>query len=96
MLWQLLWHSRGDALPRGSACCVCGGCSLSRSRLLAWQVQALATMVSVKQAAREDPANIGEAEAYRAKKTAQLQKLRGAALASEGHQQLSAWCVQHC
>ena len=64
--------------------------------LACWQVHALAAIVSVKQAAREDPAKIGEAEAYHAKKTAQLQQLRGAALASDAHQQLSAWCVQHC
>ena len=60
------------------------------------QVQALAAIIELKRATYEDAAAVSEAEAYHARKQAQLQQLREAALQSHAHRQLSAWCAQTC
>ena len=59
-------------------------------------MQALAAIIELKQATKEDAAAISEAEAYHARKQAQLQQVREAALQSDAHQQLSAWRARTC
>lgn len=60
------------------------------------QVQALAAIIDLKQATKEDAGQVAEAQAYHARKQKQLQELQEAASNSEAHQQMSVWCTQHC